>query len=308
VALEQYLRANYAYSLELRGTPKGEDPLDTFLFEIRRGHCEYFASAMAIMLRHLGIPARLVNGFRAGEYNGLGDNYVVRQYDAHSWVEAYFPPYGWVEFDPTPPDPQRGRATVIRLISNIVDAVDLWWWEGVVNYDFSRQYGMMSDLRSRLDGFGSSMKAYLTYLFEAGLRWISWIRSPASLLRLQKSWLFWTPCILVTVLLLVRPWRRRFIGLTRRGLFRRNARLVAGSFYTEATELLKSHGLKRNRGETPLEFVRKLGHHPAAIPLLALTRMYNAVRFGPPGRSLHYAEARAHLQVLRKSLRRRHTY
>jgi len=94
LALERYLKTNYGYSLELRGSPHASDPVAGFLFDVRRGHCEYFASALTLMLRQIGIPARLVNGFRMGEYNRLGESWIVRQYDAHSWVEAYFLPYG----------------------------------------------------------------------------------------------------------------------------------------------------------------------------------------------------------------------
>ena len=104
---KSYLRRNFRYTLKLTGTP-GRDPLAHFLFETRAGHCEYFASAMAVMLRAIGIPSREVNGFLPGEYNDLGGDYIVRASDAHSWVEAYFPGSGWITFDPTPPAPDSG--------------------------------------------------------------------------------------------------------------------------------------------------------------------------------------------------------
>ena len=151
LALEQYLRTNYAYSLRLRGNPNSKDPLAMFLFETRSGHCEYFASAMAIMLRQLGIPARLVNGFQIGQYNRLGNSWTVRQYDAHSWVEAYFPPYGWIEFDPTPPQSEHPKAGFLSAMHNLADAIDLWWWDGIVNYDFSKQSLVINHLRIRAD-------------------------------------------------------------------------------------------------------------------------------------------------------------
>ena len=93
-ALENYLRTRFGYTLQLPQT-KEKDPIANFLFERKQGHCEYFASAMAVMLRTLGIPSRVVNGFRSDEFNDLTGNYVVRAKDAHSWVEAYFPGYGW---------------------------------------------------------------------------------------------------------------------------------------------------------------------------------------------------------------------
>src|SRR5256714_10660887 len=100
-AIESYLRENYGYTLELKAG--GPDPLADFLFNVKQGHCEYFATAMAVMLRTHGIPSRVVNGFQTGDYNGTADVYSVTQRDAHSWVEVYFPETNsWVTFDPTP--------------------------------------------------------------------------------------------------------------------------------------------------------------------------------------------------------------
>ena len=93
LAIEQYLRAHFGYTLDL-GRVRPQDPLAYFLFERKEGHCEYFASSMAVMLRTLGIPSRIVNGFRGGEFNDLTGQYVVRASNAHSWVEAYFPAPG----------------------------------------------------------------------------------------------------------------------------------------------------------------------------------------------------------------------
>src|ERR1022692_2395752 len=100
-AVARYLRRAYGYTLVL---PSHEvaDPLAYFLFTRKKGHCEYFASAMAVMLRTLGIPSRLVTGFQSGIFNPLTDLYVIRASDAHSWVEAWIPGNGWTTFDPTP--------------------------------------------------------------------------------------------------------------------------------------------------------------------------------------------------------------
>ncbi|MFZ0991373.1 MAG: DUF3488 and transglutaminase-like domain-containing protein, partial [Candidatus Sulfotelmatobacter sp.] len=100
-AVERYLKTHYGYTLQLPRSAVA-DPLANFLFERKQGHCEYFASSMAVMLRTLHIPARVVNGFRSDEFNDVTGYYVVRAKNAHSWVEAYFPGYGWVTFDPTP--------------------------------------------------------------------------------------------------------------------------------------------------------------------------------------------------------------
>ncbi|MDP9148056.1 MAG: DUF3488 and transglutaminase-like domain-containing protein, partial [Acidobacteriota bacterium] len=113
-SMELYLSTRFGYSLNLTGK-LGDDPLAHFLFETRSGHCEYFASAMTVMMRTLGIPAREVNGFLPGEYNDLGGDYVVRASDAHSWVEVYFPGNGWITFDPTPSAPETGRGFFSRI-------------------------------------------------------------------------------------------------------------------------------------------------------------------------------------------------
>jgi transglutaminase-like putative cysteine protease len=101
-AIESYLRdsSRFTYSLDV-STPQGRDPLDYFLFDSHKGYCEYFATAMGDMLRSLGIPTRLVNGYGPGAYDSTVNSYVVRGEDAHTWVEAYFPSYGWIPFEPT---------------------------------------------------------------------------------------------------------------------------------------------------------------------------------------------------------------
>jgi transglutaminase-like putative cysteine protease len=301
-ALEQYLRSHYAYSLILAGTPNSSDPLAMFLFDVRKGHCEYYASAMAVMLRQIGIPSRLVNGFRAGEYNRIGDDFTVRQYNAHSWVEAYFPPYGWIEFDPTPFDPQNPRTAFARLISDLTDAIDLWWWEGVVNYDSSKQYRVLTALQARIDRFQQGLQNLLGIVTEKGRGTVALLYSPSRILALGKRWASWIPWFALAVLLLIKPIRKRIAGLLWHTLGRNNSRAVATRFYAQALYVLDAYGLKRSREQTPMEFALSLGNHPAAAPLLALTRMYNAVRFGPPEAPLRRSEAVEQLQLLSAAL------
>jgi transglutaminase-like putative cysteine protease len=101
-AIETYLRSNYSYTLTPSNPPKDVDPMDYFLFTSKQGYCEYFASAMGDMLRSLGIPTRLVNGYGPGSFDEKLSRYMVRESDAHTWVEVYYPHYGWVAFEPTP--------------------------------------------------------------------------------------------------------------------------------------------------------------------------------------------------------------
>src|SRR5207249_2097827 len=93
--------ANFTYTLKPFDPPRDMDPMEYFLFNSRQGYCEYFASAMGDMLRSLGIPSRLVNGYGPGTFDEHVGKYVVRESDAHTWVEAYFPNYGWIPFEPT---------------------------------------------------------------------------------------------------------------------------------------------------------------------------------------------------------------
>ncbi|HTA59461.1 MAG TPA: DUF3488 and transglutaminase-like domain-containing protein, partial [Candidatus Baltobacteraceae bacterium] len=144
VLLESYLRRNFGYTLNLAGKP-GADPLAQFLFVTKAGHCEYFASAMAVMLRTLGIPSREVNGFLPGEYNDLAGDYIVRASDAHSWVEAFFPGFGWLTFDPTPAS-SAAPPGIFAQLSHYWDWFELQWSEWVINYDFVHQITVAQNL------------------------------------------------------------------------------------------------------------------------------------------------------------------
>jgi transglutaminase-like putative cysteine protease len=101
-AIQNYLRANYTYDLGASNAGPTPDRLYNFLFVSKRGYCEFFASAMGDMLRSLGIPTRLVNGFGPGQFDTQTHLWTVRGEDAHTWVEAYFPKFGWIPFEPTP--------------------------------------------------------------------------------------------------------------------------------------------------------------------------------------------------------------
>ncbi len=140
--LEAWLRdsGELVYSLEQPDT-EGRDPLEVFLFEAKRGHCEYFSTALAVLLRAIGVPSRNVTGFVGGSYNAYGGYYAIRQGDAHSWVEAYVDER-WETFDPTPPS--RGEIApaeegLVARVRALVDALRTRWDDDVVGYDLRRQ-------------------------------------------------------------------------------------------------------------------------------------------------------------------------
>jgi len=107
-ALEHYLR-QIPYSLDVPTPPPDQDVVDFFLFDLRRGYCDYYATSMVVLARAAGLPARLVIGYAGGEYDAENDHYIVTEAEAHSWAEVYFPDYGWVEFEPTGGRPEIDR-------------------------------------------------------------------------------------------------------------------------------------------------------------------------------------------------------
>jgi protein-glutamine gamma-glutamyltransferase len=285
-AIEAHLGRNeyggaYRYSLDRRAG--GADPLADFLFNVRAGHCEYFATAMAVMLRTLNIPTRVVNGFQAGEYNAAADAYVVRQADAHSWVEVYFPETdSWVTFDPTPvagrPSGAAGRGLTAEL-RRYADALELFWIQYVVAYDKQDQSSLAQTVLARVNSAGGAADGMLTALagwWRGGGRnkgLPGWHASPALL----------APLALMFGLASVWAWRRK--GAWRPAFGRRNGAAPGASgaavveFYERMTRALAARGVRRREHETPLEFASASG----SPEVLTLTRAYNRVRFGGQG-------------------------
>jgi len=148
MAVREHLLSEYLYSTEGGHDPR--DPLADFLFGVQAGHCEYFSTAMAVMLRSIDIPARSANGFLGGEYNEFGDYYLIRESDAHSWVEVFFPDYGWIPFDPTPPftgEPGKGFLATMDLW---YDMMRLQWFKWVVEFDLEAQVRVYARLWNAL--------------------------------------------------------------------------------------------------------------------------------------------------------------
>jgi protein-glutamine gamma-glutamyltransferase len=150
--LESHLIDHYTYTLDFVGRSH-DNPIEDFLFRYRSGQCEYFASSMVLMLRSQGIPARLVTGFLGGEYNPFEGYYIVRDNNAHAWVEAYLPRLGWRIFDPTPPAgrPAMGDEGAMLLAQQAWDFLQFRWDRYVLTfglYDQLRIFGSLRDLWS----------------------------------------------------------------------------------------------------------------------------------------------------------------
>lgn len=160
--LEEFFRAqklNYATT----DLPGPNDPVDVFLFEKKRGYCEFFAASFAQLLRLGGVPARLVGGYYGGEYNELGGYYVVTEETAHVWVEALLDDGRWRRIDPSrlaanaAGELLGARAGNLGLGRGLFDAIDYFWNQAVITYDFSRQFELAKAARDRLRGQAPSL-------------------------------------------------------------------------------------------------------------------------------------------------------
>ena len=120
-AITDWLRGNITYSQDIEPAPLNVDPVDYVLFTSRRGYCNYYASAEVLMLRSLGVPARLAVGFAQGTFDPNTGVYHVLQNNAHAWPEVFFPDYGWVEFEPTASEPPLVRPERSAALTNTGD-------------------------------------------------------------------------------------------------------------------------------------------------------------------------------------------
>jgi len=280
VTLESYLRSNYGYTLNLTGK-LGDDPLARFLFETREGHCEYFASAMAIMLRSIGIPSREVNGFLPGEYNGLGGDYIVRASDAHSWVEVYFPGTGWLTFDPTPAAPESAGGFRARL-GQYIDWMELSWREWVINYDLNHQMQLSRMMRQNSVDWTVTTRTRFRNLENRGIKaLVAWQRSHG---RLGLA----VPILALLLLVVLRfQWIRALfswfslIWQTNLSPAQRNNAQLASRLYTELLRVLARRGFTRNEAQTPMEFADSLALQAGLAPAVReFTDLYAQARFG----------------------------
>ena len=278
VALEQYLSTHFGYTLELpRSLP--QDPLANFLFERKKGHCEYFASSMAVMLRSLRIPSRIVTGFRGGEYNDLTGQYVVRASDAHSWVEAYFPGSGWISFDPTPVGSLPTRTGWSRM-QLYVDAAASFWREWIINYDVSHQRTLGKDAATSSRQFFDEARRWIERQHRAMLR--SARRAHDHFTNFPVRWLG-RLIAFTAVLMALLNLRRMVSGLRNRSLRahpERAPRESAALWYDRMVGRMARLGWRKSPSQTPLDFVAAIQEAALQKKVAKFTRAYESARFG----------------------------
>jgi transglutaminase-like putative cysteine protease len=259
LAVMDWLGRTHEYTLNVTGRPGREDPVEYFLFDRKAGHCEYFASAAAMLLRSAGVPTRYVNGFLGGEWNAVGQYVTVRQNRAHAWVEAYLGELGWMRVDATPPVRPPGRMGKLR---QLMDSVEFLWSRWIVGYDLGRQIDIARDLgrglgvssAPRPNGAGHWPWARLLVvatLIAGGV--VAWIRVAQ---RRRQD----------------RP------GAVSSGL----AHQSVGRLYRRCLERLSEVGFHRRPSETPREFAARVSQAclEASDDFVRLTDVYLRARFG----------------------------
>jgi transglutaminase-like putative cysteine protease/Ca2+/Na+ antiporter len=260
MAVTEWLRGTHTYTTDLKRNPDVVDPLEDFLFYESAGHCEYFATATAILLREVGIPTRYINGFLGGEWNDLNKQITIRDNRAHSWTEAYLGPLGWVRVDSTP---VASRVSRMGRLRQVFDSIELFWSRWIIQYDASRQLdlakrlgrqlGMERGQRRQTAHFQPNYRLISTVLVIIGAVVVAW--------RLRRRW---------------QPGEQAASKRATRGgppVFR---------LYHKTLDRLSARGWSRQPTETPDEFATRLVEADVvgAEAFAALTRHYTAARYG----------------------------
>lgn len=291
--IEHHLQTTFHYTLDLTDTHRieGRDPIVAFLYDFKRGHCEYFAGAMTLLCQSLGMQARMVVGFKCDEYNQFGHYYVVRQSHAHAWVEV-LTPSGWKTFDPTSGrEDQRAAASFWQKTRHFFDFLEYTWANAVIAYDAGNRENLIQNFDNRLTNTAINSTAAMggmKDLFDRAGRWLATeIVGPLiTLLSLAV--------VLAIGWFIYERWKLRRRA-SRIGLESLPAsaqiRLVRQlGFYDDLLRLLERHQIVRPRHLTPLEFSDSLAFLPSETydTIRRLTGLFYRIRYGQaeldPGR------------------------
>lgn len=287
--IEGYLRSHFSYTLQLPSTMP-DDPLANFLFERRQGHCEYFASSMAVMLRTLGIPSRVVNGFAGGEYNDISSEYVIRASEAHSWVEAYIPGQGWTEFDPTPASslvpPQTNRFLLY------LDAAASFWREWIINYDIGHQLRLSQEASRGSRQLVAQAQAWMKSHYDRLLA-----RARTMQDRVGRSTVLWGQRVLILFVIgfVIAAVPRAIAFVRKLRLTKRPERapqVAATLWYERMLNFVARQGWEKAPAQTPTEFVSVIKDDQLRASVARFTERYENARFG------NSAEEASHLPEL----------
>jgi len=289
--IERYLRTNYLYTLDLTDAARaaGADPMVAFLYDFKRGHCEYFAGAMTLLCQSLGMQARVVLGFKCDEYNDIGGYYVVRQSHAHAWVEVLGDDGFWHTFDPTgarsAPPPAPGMWARVR---NLFNFMEFTWANSVIAYDRESRANVWRNTENSLINTISNSTDQVT----RAKKWVSGGDPSGAIFFLGSKALTIMIYLMVAGLLGAIAWfffekwrlrrRARRIGL---GALPAHDQLRLArqlGFYDDLLRLLERHRIYRPRHLTPMEFSQSVSFLPADAfhSVRRMTEIFYRVRFG----------------------------
>lgn len=283
-AVRNYLNMHCQYSLDLTQRPGRRGPLYDFLFANKPGHCEYFASAMVILMRELGVPSRLAYGYSRGQWDPERKAFLVRRLDAHAWAEVFIRGRGWTHFDPTPvlPEdetPETFFSILLSPLTNLFRVCENQWAEGVIGYSrFKQRAAFQFVLAGGKKIYRSMKQCALSASFAVSRL----LRSVTSSVFLRTLLAVSTIALLVALTAaLVRFTRRAGSRPLRRGRqLARRARLRV-KFYEKMLRLLVDKGITKRPSDTPLEFADRVAATKQPLSdVRIVTDLYYFVRFG----------------------------
>ncbi|MGH2370758.1 MAG: transglutaminaseTgpA domain-containing protein, partial [Chloroflexota bacterium] len=233
VAIEQFLR-RYPYTLDVKAPPPDRDAVEYFLFDLKQGYCDYFATTMVVLLRAQGIPARIATGYVAGKFDNETRKFIVTEEEAHSWPEVYFPNYGWMAFEPSGYRPPivRPEQSVAPALSG---AVDCYEYGEYGEYGECIDYGDLGEFAGILPGEGQAGPAISVYQPSSTWNWRAFILPVLGALAAAGA-AFWF--------------------VTRLGAQRQSTRDIVRHTYGRMTLYGALFGLRRMPSQTPLEYAR----------------------------------------------------
>lgn len=297
LAIEQYLSRNFRYSLDAPAAGQA-NPIEEFLFVRKTGYCEHYATAMVVLLRAIGIPARLVTGFLATEWNEYGNYYLVRQQDAHAWVEIHLPQSGWITMDPTPPVIENPADPGWQALGRLLDSLRLRWNRFVVQYSAADQIAVVRELKA--GGESARTKAWDS---------ISAFLAPLAtgLGKITRSITEGNPRPLVEFAGLALAGLGAIVWLTRKRPWTSAVHGQVASVKDRAMVLLYEkmlwylarNGMPKRAATPPLEFLRLIQQEwaEAGSAVATITELYCRSRFG------HILLTKEELSLAQKNLR-----